>query len=312
MPDNPKKAKADDDSEIDSVMADEESPPIGDAAGEPGTSPAPQSIASTGLFVPEASGPEPREREPTRDELIKAQLDFQRQMVAKLKAREAKKEAGRQPSAKAEPDVDIEAFRFAALKKKFFARKAAGKIEVPEEIAFLRAESAEIARQRKLRQDAEFDNPATEVSEDDSSDVFLDQAEAADRPGLSSDDEPKKRRRQPEKVAESGDRPSKRTKKSRKVGGQEYSHADLQEVLDTANKSRKKASEQKSGSKKAAKTGPSMTNTSSLWGNDVFKEAARNADLPDQPTFDKTGRRADAMKQLIASVPTEAVGTTHR
>lgn len=46
-------------------------------------------------------------------------------------------------------------------------------------------------------------------------------------------------------------------------------------------------------------------------GNDVFRDAALNADLPDQPTFSgdfstNKGRREDAMKQLIASVPTES------
>lgn len=46
-------------------------------------------------------------------------------------------------------------------------------------------------------------------------------------------------------------------------------------------------------------------------GTDVFRDAAANEDLPDQPTFSgdfstSKGRREDAMKQLIASVPTES------
>lgn len=305
MPDDPKKAQGDEGSEVDSVMADEDSPLIEDAVAEPAASPAPQSIASTGLFVPEAPKPDSPAPEPTPDELIKAQLGFQRQMVARFKAREAAKQTGPQPNGKPDPDpdVDVEAVRFAALKKWYLAKKAAGKVEIPEEIAFLRAESAETARQRKIRQDANFDNPAIEYSEDDDSDLFVQQAELPDLPDSSSDEgSKKKRRRKPGKDAASGER----SKKSRKVAGQKYSDADFQTVLENARKGKKMPSKPKPASNKDVEKGHSITNLGSMRGTNVFKDAEAMEHMPDQPRFEGTTRRDEAMKQLLASVPTES------
>ncbi|KAF2083196.1 hypothetical protein K490DRAFT_52277 [Saccharata proteae CBS 121410] len=49
---------------------------------------------------------------------------------------------------------------------------------------------------------------------------------------------------------------------------------------------------------------PDICNFGSAFTSNVFKDTARNADLPDQPTWTAT-RKADALKELIASVPEE-------
>lgn len=56
--------------------------------------------------------------------------------------------------------------------------------------------------------------------------------------------------------------------------------------------------------KPAKYTGPSMTDIGSLFTSNVFTDQEGNQDRSDQPTFDK-GRKDQALKQLIASVPLE-------
>lgn len=56
--------------------------------------------------------------------------------------------------------------------------------------------------------------------------------------------------------------------------------------------------------KEKAHRGPNMTNIGSLFGRDVIGDAQNNAGEAEQPTFTET-RKAEALKQLIASVPDE-------
>ncbi|KAF2816286.1 uncharacterized protein BDZ99DRAFT_433386 [Mytilinidion resinicola] len=56
--------------------------------------------------------------------------------------------------------------------------------------------------------------------------------------------------------------------------------------------------------KSAKYVGPNMTDVGSLFTSNVFKDQEGNEDRSDQPTFEK-GRKDQALKQLIASVPLE-------
>ncbi|OCL08694.1 hypothetical protein AOQ84DRAFT_35896 [Glonium stellatum] len=57
--------------------------------------------------------------------------------------------------------------------------------------------------------------------------------------------------------------------------------------------------------------GPSLTDVGSLFTSNVFRDAAGHENGLDQPTFDKT-TKADALKQLIASVPEEFQKTARK
>lgn len=240
-----------------------------------------QSMASTGLFFKQPEGPATHvsEAQMSPDAINQAMLDLQRSMAAQYRRESLDQEAGGRDGSEMIQDSmgDSQAKTFARLKAKYLEKQAEGSLSLEEEVGFMRAESAEKARLRKLQQDADYDNPIVEPEEDGHS-LLLGRDEVPNLSDTDSDEggKGKKRARKGGKRGGGGatDRPSKKTKRSaapkaRKVAGQNYTDADMSEVL--AGQSSRKATTvpkaPKHPSKKApkAKAGPSMTNIGNLW-----------------------------------------------
>ena len=231
---------------------------------------------------------------------------------------------------------DNAAITFGKLKSIYDRKKRAGTASIHDDIEFMKIESEEAARLRKLQADEDFDRTPSPEPEDDEG-VFVSQDEAeipSYRDQVSDDDdevdEGPKRSRKRKNAADSDDETLKQNKarkgagrpkasgnsqkKPKKVPGTNYAEGDPDDVLFKAKRAAaghklKKAaaaptSKTKATSKK--KTGPTMTNITSIVSTDVFADTAKVAGLANQPMFDKAGRRPDALKQLIASVPTES------
>ena len=230
---------------------------------------------------------------------------------------------------------DEAAADFAKAKKEYQKLKKANKIDVEDEIEFMKLESAEMTRLRKKEADDEFDREET-VSppreDDDGEGLFVSSEPAIPRfSEMHSDDEGTartKRKRSDDSDAEMPARKARArpkgqgAKKARNVPGTDYDENDFERTIERARKASapkqaktaakgkaatKKALLPKSKGSKAKAAGPSMTNLDTLFGNyDVFGATAQTAGLAAQPTFSNTKRRPDALAQLIASVPTES------
>ena len=189
----------------------------------------------------------------------------------------------------------------------------------------MKIESSEMARIRKKEADEEFDRtPPPEESDG----LFVSDKEepaALKYSDLHSEDEaktPKKRGRPLKGQYDDGPPPKKRAKKGKKVAGADYTQEEVDFVLQISRQPSTKANPKEKANTKPKKSGvpkskakatrgrqPVMTNVHSLFGNDVFGDAAATAGLAAQPQMlaDQT-RKNDALKQLIASVPEEDVG----
>lgn len=191
-------------------------------------------------------------------------------------------------------------------------------------------EADESARLRKKQADDDFERtPSADEDSDNEGRLFVEAEKAPQYSAMFSpdqDDEPKKsskkRGRRANKdpdESDDGQQPQKKQrvtkangtagKKNKKVPGTAYTEDDIEDVLlrarqQKAVKPKPKTQKGKGAGRKKA-NGPTITNTSSLLGTNIFADRAAVADLPDQPGFDK-GPRRDALKQLIASVPEES------
>lgn len=197
---------------------------------------------------------------------------------------------------------------FQTLKQQVEEKRRGGALNTVEEIEFMRAEVNERERLYKKSLDANYDQSADEVSVAAPSESFA-------IPGLEEDDQPaapktggRKRKADPS---------SKTQPKKRRTAPE-----NAEDILDVARrkqaaklkakatKGKTKANEKKAPAKRASKkkyTGPEMFNTDGLLnGTDIFEAAARNVDMPDQPTYDPTGRKASALKQMIANMPQDS------
>lgn len=279
----------DDRHEIDSVMAEEVEP----APAPSRPSAPPQSEASPGLFVAQDGESNTTTPAPpmTGDEAIEAMKEYQRTAAEQLRTATAQvsTEADASVESSAKAKKDARAAEFARLKAKYERKKANGSLAMDEEIQFIKARSAENARVRKMQQDNDYDNPIFEDSEavDEEDELFFSQAsELPDFSDFESDEEekPKKRGRKSKRPAgdDDDDEPSSKSakksasggKKGRKVAGQDYSNAELDEVLNAVKcgkKKRQSAPKKVPKSKPAvkrkakAKPGPDMTNLGSMW-----------------------------------------------
>lgn len=218
------------------------------------------------------------------------------------------------------PAIDP-AKQYTALHRAYAKKKKSGKITVEEEIEFIRAESDERARIERERREGNFDemeSPEPEREPGLEDDYVLDY-NALNVPGfeLSDDDEPEEPKKKGGRKRKAGDEdsapPKKRgrpTKAEKAARGKEKDVLELVRDKVTA----KKAHGKKAGGKAAAGKGkgkgkkykgPSMMNQGSMFGSNVFKDAEKIKDLADQPTFEGTHQRGNALKQLIAEVPAE-------
>ncbi|KAK3684392.1 hypothetical protein LTR37_020327 [Vermiconidia calcicola] len=225
--------------------------------------------------------------------------------------------------AKKSPAKGDGAAEFLALKKVYERKRARNEITMQEEIDFIKAMSAENARIRKKAADEEYDrSPSPEPKEG----LFVSENEgaASPPPREKSDEKPAPRTKRGRKRAAAADdegpapkRAKKATgtggKKAKKVPGTDYTDKDVHDVLararaDKGAKAKKANAPPKPKPKSRKRQGPEMTNLNSIFGNDVFQDTAATRNLAEQPTFtQEKGRRADALKSLIASVPSESV-----
>ncbi|EME78733.1 uncharacterized protein MYCFIDRAFT_78429 [Pseudocercospora fijiensis CIRAD86] len=223
---------------------------------------------------------------------------------------------------------DSAAEEFKKHKERYFRRRAAKLTDVEEEIEYIQAESREASRLRKKEADEAlalglFDDDE-DTEDNQSSDLFV---SGAMSPAHSSqpysslysddhDDDSAPRRRKDKGKRKLGglfngedDEESLRSRKSKarkksKHGkrGSDYTDQDVEDLLQKAQRKSKLGGKKKdSRSKKGSRA---MANLTSIYGTNVFKDTQQNAEKPDQPTFNKR-RKDDALKQLIASVPSE-------
>lgn len=208
---------------------------------------------------------------------------------------------------------------FRALKQDVEEKRRRGVLGTIEEIEFMRAEADEKMRLYKKGLDENY-----EVSADEEASTAVSPG-SFDLPELEEGDqqeEPKtKGRKAAKRKADGG---AKLQPKRRRVASED----DTEDILDVARrrqaakvksratkgtgdarattKANGKKTPVKRGSKKKY-TGPEMLNAGSLLhGTNIFDSAVRNSDLPDQPTYGPTSRKAIALKQMIASMPQDS------
>lgn len=190
---------------------------------------------------------------------------------------------------------------FMTLQQDVQQKREDGTLTFEEEIEFERAEAAEQARVRKEHLDNAFD---AELSVEGDQDTRM-------SPDIASmpDEQPKKQGRK-----RKADSPHAGTKKRRAP------NKSTEELLDAARRKREekvkgkgsgkakgkakggKQAPKKQGGRKKRPADPDLLRPINLQGN-IFEDAAQNRDLPNQPTFEVSSRKDQALKSLIASVP---------
>lgn len=339
---------AEDDMVID---ADTAEPPAATFDASTDNNPAPFSHISDKQSEMEVMDSEPGVQNPVDDAenkrmLRELALQKQKQMTAKFRTQQAVKTAGAASDEEHEPNgvthaapgnstkrvknargKDAASARFEKLKQTFQKKQAAGKLTEEDEIEFMKAESEESARLKKLVLDEEFDKSPSPADSDDGG-LFVEEGPIYS--ALRSDDgeppsPPKKGRKRKgaddaenEKPRKANKTTKKSGKKDRKVAGTDYTEGDVENVMKSARQqtkgSRKPKQAAASKAGKAKKAQSTMANLSSLCGTNVFEDAARVINLPAQPEFEEgreggTRQKSKALKQLISSVPTESKKT---
>ncbi|KAI7223161.1 hypothetical protein KC333_g604 [Hortaea werneckii] len=226
---------------------------------------------------------------------------------------------------------DPAASGFAQLKAKYERSRKAGAASIAHDIEIMKAEAAETQRLRKIKADAEYDKSPSPEPEG----IFLhddEEAPAASEPfsALYADDEieegsqPKKRKRVPkdngndDAPAPKRGRPkgTKRGKKSSLVPGTSYTEEEVDEVLQSSKNGKSGTMGAKRGARNPKnkigaaprREAPEMTNLGSVFGTNVFSDAAAASNLPAAAEHRGGGRRDAALRQLIASVPDQERG----
>jgi SNF2 family DNA or RNA helicase len=215
---------------------------------------------------------------------------------------------------------------FSALEQDFVNKRQRGTLTTEEDIQFQRVKDVETARVSKQNSDMAYDMTHEGEDEGEGEDSEEgDMEEGFDLSRLSTlmnDDtdetEPKKRGLK-RKAPTSSKPPKKRGRPAKEVDTEELiAKARLKAEAKSKSKGKgkgkgkataTKAAGASKGGRKARPAQPNLLNTASMRNNDVFEDAAQNADLPNQPTFgptfDPTTKKAKALKDLIASVPEE-------
>ncbi|KAH9827589.1 SNF2 family N-terminal domain [Teratosphaeria destructans] len=216
---------------------------------------------------------------------------------------------------------DEAAAKFQKAEAAYQRKVNAGTASVQDEIRFIKLDSEEKARLRKLEADEDYERTPSVCSDDagGSESLFISGGGAPQFSAMFSDEEqepaPSKKRKRSTRADDDGDDPQERPKKrgrpkktGEKVAATSFTQEDLDRVLNALDKGKKAPA--KTG--RVRKAAPVMTNLGSIMGTDVFGDAAANRHLPSQPTDfgitqrGKIGTRNDALKSLIASVPLES------
>jgi len=193
---------------------------------------------------------------------------------------------------------------------------------VEEEIEFMRAENDEKARLQRERLEMAWNEESTPEPEQEpgsETDFIFDVGSRGVPNFEESDDEldepamkvSRKRKAPTEK--ESSEPKKKRGRPSKADRAAQAGKKDVLELVREKNAAKKargkkgpKATAGKGKGKATKYEGPSMMNQNSLLGSNIFQDAERTRDLPEQPTFGDTTLRSSALKQLVADVPAES------
>lgn len=197
-------------------------------------------------------------------------------------------------------------------------KRTARTLTTTQEIEYLKLKAAYDARQRKLAADQQADeeqSPGPDTGSD--SDLFVSDAtnqytylhaedsDEEDERALShskrklahhEDDSSTTSAPAPRKAAKRAPEPKKAPRE-----------AYVDDLMERAARKKSSKTKEKAKAKSREINRPDMTSTQNILGTatNVFRDTEANAGLGDQPTFGNTTRRADALKQLIASVPAE-------
>ncbi|KAI5363033.1 putative helicase, Zinc finger, RING-type, Zinc finger, RING/FYVE/PHD-type [Septoria linicola] len=223
-------------------------------------------------------------------------------------------------------DIDL-AEKYRKMKAMHDTKKKAGTMTTAFDIEYIKLQSQYHARQRKIAVDRMIDEEPSPEPESESA-LFVDQQDPNQIEytsyDLDDDDEderavPQAARIRKRRFVDITDddtmttlstMPSKATKPSKRGKKNAYTDADVDKVLAKVaakNKGKGRAGQNRAGPKagRGKQKGPQMSNMQSIFGTNIFKDTEQNRDLENQPNFHGTKRKADALKQLIASVPVE-------
>ncbi|PIA88970.1 DNA repair protein RAD5 [Cercospora beticola] len=227
-------------------------------------------------------------------------------------------------------DADMEA-EYQTAKANYDRKSKAGTLTTAEEIDFMKTSAHRDARQRKIDMDRRADEDMSPEPDNESGLFVSDTTDHFVPYSMeSSDDEDDLAFRAATRTRSGGKRKAtvedaddddttttmsaaQNAKKPRKKSGrQTFTDVDIDAVLNKADERRKDKAKKGKGAGKPAGKGSGrgkkqadLTNVKSMFGTNVFKDTEKNANLHNQPNFSGTKRKADALKQLIASVPQE-------
>lgn len=192
---------------------------------------------------------------------------------------------------------------FRAVQRDFEEKRQNGSLTWQEEIEFERAQATEKARVLKERLDQAYDGS------DDAVSVGEDLRMSPSVASLPEDDdgEPEKRGRKRKADPISKPQPKKRRAAPKSAEDILATARRKIEAKAKAKAAGKRKSQAPKKGRKTKSTVPDLLNTTGILGNNVFEDAARMRDVPDQPIFgsDHDKRKDKALKSLIASVPEE-------
>ena len=264
--------------------------------------------------------PKPAKPSESEKDALKAKRERLRAMVAAKqretteKHRMAARPAQRTPLVgrsdlgvtESNPGTPDPAETFQAFQREIEKKHRDGTLSWQEKIQFERAKDAEQARINKERLDNAFDRSDDEASVEEDPPMSPSVASLPDE----DDGESKKRSRK----RKAGPATSKSQPKKRRTAASQ----SAEDILAIARrkmeaKAKAKGAGKGKGKKRAPKKGskikptaPDLLNTTGMLGSNVFEDAARMRDLPNQPTFDPSDKSKDkALRSLIASVPEE-------
>lgn len=191
---------------------------------------------------------------------------------------------------------------FRAFQQEIEEKRRDGTLTWQEEIEFERAQAAEKARVLKERLDQAHDGSDASVAGEEDPRLSPSVASLPE----DDDEEPEKRGRKRKADPISKPQPKKRRAAPK-------SAKDILDIARRKIEAKANAKGASKGKKQAPKKGrktkptaPDLLNTASMLGSNVFEDAARMRDVPNQPTFDSNHKSKDkALRSLIASVPEE-------
>lgn len=204
---------------------------------------------------------------------------------------------------KSNPGTPDPAEMFRAFQRVIEAKRRNGTLTWREEIEFERAQATEKARVLKERLDQAYDGSDASVAGEEDPRLSPSVASLPE----DNDGEPEKRGRK--RKADPISKPQPKRRRAAPNSAEDILNIARRRIEAKA-KAKGAGKDKKQAPKKGRKTkptAPDLLNTAGMLGNNVFEDAARMRDVPDQPIFgsDHDKRKDKALRSLIASVPEE-------